>query len=202
MNLANKLTLFRVALVPFFLLFMALDIPYSKVIATSIFIIASITDQLDGYVARSRNQITDFGKFMDPLADKLLVISALISLVELHMIGAWVVVVIISREFAVSGLRTLAASDGTVIAASVWGKLKTVIQMITIIWLLIFMKQNNNVIYNVSQVLIYSSVIITIISGIDYFVKNNTAINTNKWLKHELMSKIKLLNMFDYSLII
>ena len=105
MNLANKLTLIRIILVPIFLVFIAYqDLPYGSVIATLIFIIASVTDQLDGYIARSRNQVTNFGKFMDPLADKLLVTAALISLVELQLVPAWAAIVIIAREFAVSGL--------------------------------------------------------------------------------------------------
>ena len=134
MNLANKLTMIRIFLVPVFLVFITVkDIPYGSIIATVIFIIASLTDQLDGYIARSRNQITNFGKFMDPLADKLLVTAALVSLVELKLVPGWAVVVILAREFAVSGLRTLAASDGIVIAASWWGKNKTVTQMKAII---------------------------------------------------------------------
>ena len=138
MNLANKLTMIRIFLVPVFLIFITLeDIPYGSIIATVVFIIASLTDQLDGHIARSRNQITNFGKFMDPLADKLLVTAALVSLVELNLVPGWAVVVILAREFAVSGLRTLAASDGIVIAASWWGKIKTVTQMIAILLLLI-----------------------------------------------------------------
>ena len=138
MNLANKLTLIRIILVPIFLVFIAYqDLPYGSVIATLIFIIASVTDQLDGYIARSRNQVTNFGKFMDPLADKLLVTAALISLVELQLVPAWAAIVIIAREFAVSGLRTIAASEGLVIAASWWGKIKTVIQIIAIVLLLL-----------------------------------------------------------------
>ena len=129
MNLANKLTLLRILLVPIFLIFIVVkEIPYGTFIATFIFIIASITDKLDGYIARSRNQITNFGKFMDPLADKLLVTTALITLVEYSIVPSWAAIIIIAREFAVSGLRTLAASEGKVIAASWWGKIKTVIQ--------------------------------------------------------------------------
>ena len=139
MNLANKLTMIRIFLVPVFLIFITVqDIPYGSIIATVIFIIASLTDQLDGHIARSRNQITNFGKFMDPLADKLLVTAALVSLVELKLVAGWAVVVILAREFAVSGLRTLAASDGIVIAASWWGKIKTVTQMIAILLLLLY----------------------------------------------------------------
>lgn len=125
MNLANKLTLIRIFLVPVFLVFIAVkDIPYGSFIATFIFILASLTDKLDGYIARSRNQITNFGKFMDPLADKLLVTAALISLVDLQVVPGWAAVVIIAREFAVSGLRSIAAAQGRVIAASWWEKLK------------------------------------------------------------------------------
>ncbi len=138
MNLANKLTLIRIFLVPVFLVFIAVkDIPYGSFIATFIFILASLTDKLDGYIARSRNQITNFGKFMDPLADKLLVTAALISLVDLQVVPGWAAVVIIAREFAVSGLRSIAAAQGRVIAASWWGKIKTVIQIIAIILLLL-----------------------------------------------------------------
>ena len=193
MNLANKLTMIRIFLVPIFLIFIAVrGIPYGSVIATLIFIIASLTDQLDGYIARSRNQITNFGKFMDPLADKLLVTAALISLVELHLIPAWAAVIIIAREFAVSGLRTLAAAEGTVIAASWWGKIKTVTQIAAIVLLLLEVNissseyltnlvVNNNILngfFNyVPNTILIIAVIITIISGIVYFVKNKNAIS-------------------------
>ncbi|GKU24738.1 CDP-diacylglycerol--glycerol-3-phosphate 3-phosphatidyltransferase [Clostridium folliculivorans] len=196
MNLANKLTLIRIFLVPFFLIFIAFrDLTYSTFIATFIFILASLTDKLDGYIARSRNQITRFGKLMDPLADKLLVTSALISLVELHVIPSWAAVIIIAREFAVSGLRTIAASDGTVIAASWWGKIKTVIQIVAIILLLLKVnigssKYLTDLIYKhswmnnffdiVPTIALYIAVIVTILSGVDYFVKNKDAINTDK----------------------
>ncbi|GFP75915.1 CDP-diacylglycerol--glycerol-3-phosphate 3-phosphatidyltransferase [Clostridium fungisolvens] len=196
MNLANKLTLIRIFLVPFFLVFIAFrDLTYSTFIATFIFILASLTDKLDGYIARSRNQITRFGKLMDPLADKLLVTSALISLVELHVIPSWAAVIIIAREFAVSGLRTIAASDGTVIAASWWGKIKTVIQIVAIILLLLKVNIGsskyltelvykhswmNNFFDIVPTIALYIAVIVTILSGVDYFVKNKAAINTDK----------------------
>lgn len=196
MNLANKLTVMRMILVPVFLVFLVFDcIPYGKLVATTLFIIASITDKLDGYIARSRNQVTNFGKFMDPLADKLLVASALISLVELNCIPAWAVVVIIAREFAVSGLRTIAASDGTIIAASWWGKIKTVIQMIAIILLLLKVsigeyaflsdfigeiKVLSWIFNSLSIYMFYIAVIITIISGVDYFIKNKESISTTK----------------------
>ena len=196
MNLANKLTLIRIILVPIFLVFIAYqDLPYGSVIATLIFIIASVTDQLDGYIARSRNQVTNFGKFMDPLADKLLVTAALISLVELQLVPAWAAIVIIAREFAVSGLRTIAASEGLVIAASWWGKIKTVIQIIAIVLLLLQVNIINspglkelvsgssclrNFFIYVPDIFLYLAVAITIISGVDYFRKNKNVINTYK----------------------
>ncbi|MCQ2969283.1 MAG: CDP-diacylglycerol--glycerol-3-phosphate 3-phosphatidyltransferase [Clostridium sp.] len=196
MNLANKLTMLRVILVPVFLIFLiGKEFTYGSIIATLIFIIASLTDQLDGYIARSRNQITNFGKFMDPLADKLLVTAALISLVELHLIPSWAAVIIIAREFAVSGLRTVAASEGIVIAASWWGKVKTVTQIIAILLLLLQVNieslqtlnslfQPNaflNTFFNYApQIALFIAVAMTIISGVDYFIKNKGAISTNK----------------------
>ena len=132
MNIANKLTLFRVILVPVFMVFLLGGFKNGQYIATVIFIVASLTDMLDGHLARSRNLVTNFGKFMDPLADKILVSSALISFIELGKVPAWVVVVIIAREFIISGLRVLAASDGITIAASKLGKTKTITQLIAI----------------------------------------------------------------------
>ena len=196
MNLANKLTLLRIFLVPVFLVFIAFKaIPYGNLIATLIFVIASLTDKLDGYIARSRNQVTSFGKLMDPLADKLLVTAALISLVEYQVVPSWAAVIIIAREFAVSGLRTVAAAEGTVIAASWWGKLKTVIQIICIMLLLIkiniesYLPLSNYInerqwlikFFDVAPSLsLYLAVIITLISGIDYFVKNKGAIRVDR----------------------
>jgi CDP-diacylglycerol---glycerol-3-phosphate 3-phosphatidyltransferase len=196
MNLANKLTLIRIILVPVFLIFIAVkDIPYGSFIATFIFILASLTDKLDGYIARSRNQITNFGKFMDPLADKLLVTAALISLVEVHVVPSWAAVVIIAREFAVSGLRSIAAAQGRVIAASWWGKIKTVIQIIAIILLLLkinihdakllkiftidnhYLKEFFAVVPTVALML---AVIVTLLSGYDYFKKNKEAVSIDK----------------------
>lgn len=186
MNLANKLTMLRIFLVPIFLIFMAVkDIPYGREVATFIFILASLTDKLDGYIARSRNQITNFGKFMDPLADKLLVTAALVSLVELHIVPSWVAMIIIAREFAVSGLRTIAASEGTVIAASWWGKIKTVIQIVAIIVALLLNLEGlapslKPILTNLTNVFMGAAVIITIISGVDYFVKNKDSIRVDK----------------------
>ena len=141
MNLANKLTIFRIILVPIMVIipFLGikgeiLEIPITYLVMDLIFIIASITDKLDGYIARSRNQVTTFGKFLDPLADKILVLTAMIMLVEMNKLPAWIPVIVLSREFIVSGYRLIAVEKGgKVIAASVWGKLKTVTQMIAII---------------------------------------------------------------------
>lgn len=196
MNLANKLTVLRIFLVPLFLIFIAIrDIPYGSIMATLVFIIAALTDKLDGYIARSRNQITKFGKFLDPLADKLLVTAALISLVEYRIIPAWPAVIIIAREFAVSGLRTIAASEGLVIAASWWGKIKTVIQIVTIIIALLqfnlelqpelissidFLETIKNSLPILTEIALYLTVIITLLSGYDYFAKNKHVIKIEK----------------------
>ena len=139
MNLPNKLTLFRVILIPFFVFFLLAPYfeGYGNYIAVAVFIVASITDFLDGKIARKYNLVTNFGKFMDPLADKLLVSSALICLVALNKIPAWVVIVIIAREFIISGFRLVAADNGVVIAASYWGKFKTAFQMVTVIVLIL-----------------------------------------------------------------
>lgn len=178
MNLANKLTIIRIFLVPIFLIFFTVEsIPYGSAIATIIFIVASLTDQLDGYIARSRNQITNFGKFMDPLADKLLVITALVSLVELQFIGAWIAIIIIARELAVTGLRTIAASNGIVIAASWWGKVKTVTQMTAIIVALLSIVFNLSWMQIIAKICMYIAAAATIISGVDYFVKNKNVLN-------------------------
>ena len=142
MNLANKLTIFRIILVPLMVIIPFfniqgefLGIPYTYIIVDLIFIIASITDKLDGHIARSRNQITTFGKFLDPLADKILVLAAMIMLVEMSKLPAWIPIIVITREFLVSGYRLVAVEKGgTVIAASFWGKLKTVTQMFAVIF--------------------------------------------------------------------
>lgn len=141
MNLANKLTIFRIILVPIMVIipFVGIDgemfgIPVTYLIMDFIFIIASITDKLDGYIARSRNQVTTFGKFLDPLADKILVLAAMMLLVEMGKLPAWIPIIVLAREFVVSGYRLIAVEKGgKVIAASIWGKLKTVTQMIAII---------------------------------------------------------------------
>lgn len=169
MNIANKLTLLRVVLIPAFIYFL---LNQSMTIALIIFAVASFTDFLDGHLARKLNLITNFGKFMDPLADKLLVTSALICFVELGAISSWVVIVIISREFIVSIFRAIAAAEGIVIAASWWGKSKTISQMIMIIVLLLGNFPFSLVHFPMDIVLIWIATILTIISGYDYIVKN------------------------------
>ena len=179
MNTPNKLTLFRVVMIPFFVVFMLAPIggAAAKWIALAIFIIASLTDALDGYLARRDNLITDFGKFIDPLADKLLVCSALICLVELDKIPCWVVIIIIAREFIISGFRLIAADNGVVIAASYWGKFKTVSQMVMIILLIADL---GGVFYTIGQIFIYLSMALTVISLIDYLIKNRNVISLQK----------------------
>ena len=187
MNLANKLTILRMLLVPIMVIIPffniqgeLIEIPITYWIINAIFIIASITDKLDGYIARSRNQVTTFGKFLDPLADKILVLAAMIMLVELKSLPAWIPIIVLTREFIVSGYRLVAVEKGgKVIAASIWGKLKTVTQMIAIILAFIdvneffaFINQNLeglNLLLNItSSVIMLISVIATIFSGIDY----------------------------------
>lgn len=173
MNLANKLTILRVILIPVFLVILLSPLvpePMNRYVAVIIFIVASLTDFLDGYIARSQNMVTNFGKFMDPLADKLLVCSALISMVELGDLSAWVVVVIISREFAITGFRTLAMEANIVIAAAWSGKIKTTIQMIMIIFVLLPLHGTG--IYFIEKVLIFLALVFTILSAIEYLTKN------------------------------
>ncbi|GAB6088176.1 CDP-diacylglycerol--glycerol-3-phosphate 3-phosphatidyltransferase [Alkaliphilus crotonatoxidans] len=179
MNLANKLTILRILLVPVFMIFLLNKIPYGVPIAAGIFIIAAITDTLDGYIARKKNMITNFGKFMDPLADKLLVSAALISLVQMGRLSAWVVVVIIAREFTISILRAVAAAEGVVIAASWWGKAKTITQIIAIIFLLLNNFPFRYINFPFDIIMMYVAVAFTIISGVDYLRINKHI------LKHE-----------------
>ena len=187
MNLANKLTIFRIILVPIMVIIPYLNLqgsfyglPYTYFWMLLIFIVASITDKLDGYIARSRKQVTTFGKFLDPLADKILVLSALILRVELDKIPAWIPIILLAREFLVSGYRLVAVEKGgKVIAASIWGKLKTVTQMLAII-LIMFDKNAFAQCFNgtlsgaefglniISTIMLIISVIATIFSGIDY----------------------------------
>ena len=174
MNIANKLTIFRVVLVPFFVVFALYDITaYSRYIALAIFIIATVTDKLDGTIARKYNMVTTFGKFMDPIADKLLVCSALVCLTAKGEIPAWVVIIIVAREFIISGIRIIAAEAGVAIAASSWGKAKTVSQMVMTIVILL----NINFLYVPEQILIYLSLALTVISATDYLIKNKNVLS-------------------------
>ena len=169
MNLPNKLTTFRVVLIPFFIFFLMTELlPYSKWIALALFCIASLTDFFDGYLARKWNMVTNFGKFMDPLADKLLVCSAIIAFTAMDRMPAWIVIIIVAREFIISGFRLIAAEKGVVIAASYWGKFKTASQMFMIILFII----NIDVLFIPRQVLMYIALALTVISLIDYIVKN------------------------------
>lgn len=170
MNLANKLTVLRIFLIPIFMIFLLnrIQIPYGASIAAGIFIIAAITDALDGYIARKKNQITTLGKFMDPLADKLLVSAALISLVQMGKISAIAVVIIIAREFTISVLRAVAAAEGVVIVASLWGKLKTITQIVAIVALLINNFPFSYINFPFDTIMVWVAVTFTVISGIDY----------------------------------
>lgn len=177
MNLPNKLTIFRVILIPFFVLLMLVDItPYDKWIALAIFIVASLTDLLDGKIARKYNLVTNFGKFMDPLADKLLVCSALICLVSLGRIPAWIVIVIIAREFIISGFRLIASDNGVVIAASYWGKFKTTFQMVMIC----LMIADIAAISILTTVIMWVALVLTVVSLVDYLVKNKDVMKDTK----------------------
>ena len=170
MNLPNKLTVLRVIMIPFFVLFMLTDWAgeASKYIALAIFCVASFTDYLDGHIARKNNLVTNFGKFMDPLADKLLVCSALICLIPLGKLETWIVLVIIAREFIISGFRLVASDNGIVIAASYWGKFKTVSHMSMIILLILDIP----LLVIVTAIVKWIAVILTIVSLVDYVVKN------------------------------
>ena len=166
MNTANKLTILRVVMIPAFLLVLYLNVPYANYWALAIFAAASITDTLDGYIARHYNQITDFGKFMDPLADKCLVTAAMRWFVEVGQMPAWALLVVIVREFGVSGLRMVAADKGRVIAAGWSGKVKTAATMVCIILMLLPLPEI------VNQIGTAVIVLTTIYSGVEYFMKN------------------------------
>ncbi|WP_250228043.1 CDP-diacylglycerol--glycerol-3-phosphate 3-phosphatidyltransferase [Anaeropeptidivorans aminofermentans] len=177
MNLPNKLTVLRVCLIPVFLFFLLaspMGEPISRYVALSIFIIASSTDALDGYIARKYNLITNFGKFMDPLADKLLVCSAMIAMIEMGDIPSLAVIVIIAREFIITGFRLVASDEGIVIAASMWGKIKTITQMIMVIYLLLGLK--GDLALSIGNILIMASVFFTVLSAVDYIYKNKAVL--------------------------
>lgn len=171
MNLANKITLSRILLIPVFLYFIYSDIENNYIIATTIFIIAFITDGLDGYIARSRNQVTTFGKFLDPLADKLMITAAFISLVELGKLNGIIAIIILARELIITGFRAIAASDNKVIAASNLGKIKTVSQVMAVVLAILDMTG-----YYIALII---ALIITIVSGIEYLYKNKSVLSLN-----------------------
>ena len=172
MNIPNQLTTLRVLLIPVFIFFFTSKISGGHYIAVAVFIIASLTDFLDGYLARKNNLVTNFGKIMDPFADKLLVLTALIYLAIEHTIPGWIVIVIIARELLVTSLRALAADNGIILAARNLGKYKTVSQMLSIIFLTIG-------IHTIGMILLYIAVALTIISLIDYLVQLNKSISFN-----------------------
>ena len=188
MNLPNKLTLLRIILVPFFIIAMLVNFPFNYLVAGCIFGIASVTDTLDGKIARSRNLVTDFGKFADPLADKILVLTALVCFLQVGLLGSFgaiPVIIVLFREFAVSGIRLVAASSGKVVAANIWGKIKTVSQMVgisvifamqVVLEVLNAMKIStgfvSEVFYYIGNGLIWLSTLFTLISGIIYLKDN------------------------------
>ena len=174
MNTANKLTMLRVALIPAFLAVLYIGFPSSRYVALAIFAIASLTDFADGHIARSRGQVTDFGKFMDPLADKVLVVAALVWLTEQGLMPAWATLIVVVREFAVTGLRLVAIDSGHVIAAGTSGKIKTAVTMVCI--LLMFLPLPLVAVY----VCIGLIVAVTLYSGVEYFVKNKALLNWTK----------------------
>lgn len=173
MNLPNKLTLLRIIMIPVFVVLLYLDFPFNNLVALAVFILASITDTLDGYIARKYNLITDFGKFMDPIADKLLVTAAMLVFVDWHMMPAWVVIVVVAREFIVSALRLVAANNGRVIAAGWSGKVKTASTMVCICIMLLGLPQWVNAVC--SAVILVT----TAYSGIEYLVKNKDVLDLN-----------------------
>ena len=179
MNLPNKLTILRVIMIPFFVAALLYDGGANqnmRYVAAALFIIASLTDMLDGKIARKYNLVTNFGKFMDPLADKLLVCSALICMIELRELPAWMVIIIISREFIISGFRLVASDNGVVIAASYWGKFKTTFQMIGVV-LLIF---NIPALSTLTTIIVWIALALTVISLVDYIVKNAGVLTAGK----------------------
>ena len=179
MNLPNKLTILRVIMIPFFVLTLLYDGGENQTlryVAAAIFIIASLTDMLDGKIARKYNLVTNFGKFMDPLADKLLVCSALICLVELKELPAWMVIVIIRRDFIISGFRLVASDNGVVIAASYWGKFKTTFQMIAVVLLILGIPSLSMV----TTAVVWIALVLTVISLVDYIAKNVNVLKEGK----------------------
>ncbi|MGM8214539.1 CDP-diacylglycerol--glycerol-3-phosphate 3-phosphatidyltransferase [Bacillaceae bacterium W0354] len=184
MNIPNRITISRIFLIPIFIILLVIpfnwgtiemnnyELPVNHLVAGILFLIASLTDWVDGYYARKHNLVTNFGKFLDPLADKLLVSAALICLVELSLAPAWIVIIIISREFAVTGLRLVASGEGIVLAASQMGKLKTTLQIASIGFLLFHHFPFSYIDFPIGTYILYLAMIITVVSGFDYFMKN------------------------------
>lgn len=173
MNTPNKLTLLRVVMIPVFMAFY-MYVPWPNFFATLLFVLAFVTDMLDGYLARKNNQVSNFGKIMDPLADKVLVAAAMVLLTASGVVSAWVTVLVLAREFAVSGIRIASAAEGNVVAASKWGKLKTIWQFIAITLALIINRGNLFI-----DILMWINLALTVLSGVDYIVKNKKYISMN-----------------------
>lgn len=175
MNTANKITMIRVFLVPVFMVLFMIDNTVCHYAALGVFILASITDAIDGHVARKYNQTTTFGKFVDPLADKVLTTAAFLILMYYGRMSVWALMIVLTREFMVAGVRLVAAGDGNVVAASMWGKLKTVTQMVAVVVAMLLLPVEKFLgvpARLISDILIWISVVFTIISGIDYLAKN------------------------------
>lgn len=177
MNLANKITVGRIVLIPVFMVFLLSNVPYGDWLAVLFFSLAAVTDGLDGYVARSQRQVTLFGQFLDPVADKLLISAALITLVDLHQLSSWIAMIIIGREFAVSGLRLLALGEGKMIISSRLGKSKTVFQVLAIIvWIIksnpAYSPEISLIINILALVLMAMAIALTLVSGLDYYLKS------------------------------
>jgi len=179
MNLPNKLTIARMCMVPLFMIALMINTPASRIIATVIFALASLTDMLDGQIARKHNMVTNFGKLMDPLADKVLTAAAMICLVELGDLAAWIAVVIIFREYLITGLRSVAANENIVVAANIWGKVKTVCQMIALMLLMLKPQIVALCGIDIGLWVMYVAVALTIYSGLDYVLKLNKQITWN-----------------------
>lgn len=179
MNLPNKITIFRVIMIPVFLVLLLVpSIPYNNILACVVFVVACLSDFLDGYLARKLHLVTNFGKFMDPIADKLLVCSALICFVDLSYMPSWIVIIIIAREFIINGFRLIASDNGVVIAASYWGKFKTTFQMIACILLILQLPFGWADV--AEQIFIYLALAFTVISLVDYLWKNRKVLSEKK----------------------
>ena len=182
MNLPNRLSMIRICMIPFFVAFAMMDAFWAQLLAVAIYIVACITDALDGHIARSRGLVTNFGKFMDPIADKLLVMSALIILVSQNRMPAWVCILMLAREFLISGFRLVAAETGKVIAAGKLGKLKTIFQMVSTIAIMLLVPVGDSIAILgkfgviLANILMYIALVLTVVSGADYILRNRDCI--------------------------